>query len=74
MYHCHIHFYLIGNPCRAWEEVKEMPPLEHFSHEFFESNEPDEALAAKADVILANIQDMNEKETVRMLAGKTLEL
>ena len=69
MYHCHIHFYLIGNPCRAWEEVKEMPPLEHFSHEFFESNEPDEALAAKADVILANIQDMNEKETVRMLAG-----
>ncbi|NBI91757.1 response regulator [Lachnospiraceae bacterium] len=69
MYHCHIHFYLIGNPCRAWEEVKEMPPLEHFSHEFFESNEPDEALAAKADVILANIQDMNEKETVRVLAG-----
>ena len=69
MYHCHIHFYLIGNPCRAWEEVKEMPPLKHFSHEFFESNEPDEALAAKADVILANIQDMNEKETVRVLAG-----
>ncbi len=69
MYHCHIHFYLIGNPCSVLEEVKEMPPLEHFTHEFSEGNEPDEALAAKADVIFANLHDRNGEEAVRALAG-----
>ena len=69
MYHCHIHFYLAGSPCRVLEAVKEMSPLEHFTHEFFESNEPDEVLASKADVIMVNLQDMNEKEIVQMLIG-----
>ena len=69
MYHCHIHFYLAGSPCRELEAVKEMSPLEHFTHEFFESNEPDEVLASKADVIMVNLQDMNEKEIVQMLIG-----
>lgn len=36
MYHCHIHFYLVGGLCREFEIIKEMPPLEHFTHEFFE--------------------------------------
>lgn len=69
MYHCHIHFYLAGSPCRELEAVKEMSPLEHFTHEFFESNELDEVLASKADVIMVNLQDMNEKEIVQMLIG-----
>ncbi len=34
MYHCHIHFYLVGGLCREFEIIKEMPPLEHFTHEF----------------------------------------
>ena len=62
MYHCHIHFYLAGHSCRAFELIKEMSPLEPFTHEFSESDEPDEALAAKADVILANLQDMDVME------------
>lgn len=48
MYHCHILFYLIGYQHKVFETVKEMSPLTHFSHEFLESDKPEEALAAKA--------------------------
>ena len=68
MYHCHIHFYLTGHSCSAFEIIKEMPPLEHFTHEFSESEIPDRELASKADVILVDLQGMDAKETVRMLA------
>ena len=68
MYHCQIHFYLIGYRCTMFENIKEMSPLEHFTHEFYESDEPEEALAAKADVIMADIRNLNVKETMQMLA------
>lgn len=57
MYHCHIHFYLTGRSCKAYEIMKTMPPLERFTHEFMESCDPDEALALKADVIFVNLAD-----------------
>jgi len=44
-----------------------MSPLEHFTHEFYESGRPEEELTAKADLILANLQDMDEKETLKLL-------
>ncbi|MDE7424616.1 MAG: PAS domain S-box protein [Lachnospiraceae bacterium] len=68
MYHCQIHFYLIGYQSTVFENIKEMSPLEHFTHEFYESDEPEEALAAKADVIMADIRNLNIKEAVQMLA------
>lgn len=67
MYHCQIHFYLIGHHCRAFEIIKDMSPLEHFTHEFFESNEPKEELVAKADVILADIPNADVREVLQML-------
>lgn len=67
MYHCHIHFYLTGHQCRVFEILKETSPLEHFTHEFSESDEPEKALAAKADVILVNLQDLDVKEALQML-------
>ena len=67
MYHCHVQFYLIGSQSNLWDIIKEMPPLEHFSHEFQISGKPDSALAAKADVILADLQGADAKETVNML-------
>lgn len=66
MYHCHIQFYLIGYQHRVFEIIKKMSPLEHFSHEFYESNRPEEKLTAKADVILADLQDMDE-DALRVL-------
>lgn len=55
MYHCHIQFYLSGHPCRVSDIIKEILPLEHFTHGFLESDKPEEALAAEADVILSLI-------------------
>ncbi len=68
MYHCHIQFYLAGTHSRAFDLVQEMSPLEHITYEFFESKNPGIALAEQADVILANLQDMDVKETIGMLA------
>lgn len=67
MYHCHVRFYLAGPQCRIFEIVKEMPSLEHFTHEFSESNEPESALLAKADVILINLQQAEPKEILKTL-------
>ena len=69
MYHCHIHFYLAGRQGRIFDIIKEMPPLEHFTHEFFESEKPDLALVSKADVILADLQGMDEREALRILVS-----
>ena len=67
MYHCHLHFYFVGQPGRVSEVIKEIPPLEHFTHEFSASAEPESALAAKADVIVADLRAMDVKESVRTL-------
>ncbi len=67
MYHCHIHFYLAGHQCREFDIIKEMPPLENFTHEFSQSDEPDRVTAAKADVILANLKDMDVKKALGLL-------
>ncbi|MDE7297453.1 MAG: response regulator [Lachnospiraceae bacterium] len=67
MYHCCIHFYFIGEESHLFETMKEMPPLEHFTHEFFESTVPSAASAADADVIFAALSGMDAAETVRML-------
>ena len=60
MYHCHIHFYLAGRSCQIFETIKMISPLEHFAHTFIESERPEEDLAAKADVILADLQEFDQ--------------
>ena len=64
MYQCHIQFYLAGGQCSAFEVIKGMPALEHFVHEFWESDEPQAELMAKADVIFMNLQDKSQEETL----------
>ena len=67
MYHCHVHFYLLGRQSRTFEIMKGMPPLEHFAHEYMESSEPEQALAAKADVIIADLHGRDAGEAVKAL-------
>lgn len=67
MYHCHIHFYLMGQERRTFEIIKEMSPLGHFTHEFLESSYPSVDLAAKADVILADIRQTDVIQTLQAL-------
>ncbi len=69
MYHCHMQFYLLGSQCEVFDIVKEMAPLAHFTHEFLESDRLEEALAAKADVILANLQDVDAGAAVQALVS-----
>ena len=69
MYHCHTHFYLVGCQCREFEIIKGMSPLDYFTHEFSESDRPEGALAADADVILADVRDKDINEAVRILAS-----
>lgn len=72
MYHCHIQFYFIGHSCRVFEVIKEMPALEHFAHTFSKSGEPEAALAAQADVIIADLQDVDVHAALRAAAsGRT---
>ena len=66
MYHCHIRFYLMGRS-RAFDIIKGMSPLEHFTHEFSESRDLKKELASKADVILAAPEDNCAEDTLRTL-------
>ena len=74
MYHCHIHFYLAGCPCNTFEILREISPFKNFTHEFSEEESPNAELAARADVIIANLQEGDSKEAVRVfIAGKRPE-
>ncbi len=55
MYHCHVRFYLTGSRSSLWDAVRDVPPQEHFTHEFTMSEAPEAALAVQADVILADL-------------------
>ena len=73
MYHCCIHFYLIGKMIHKdnlFETMKKMPPLEHFSHEFCEGSCPEAARAVEADVIFADLRGMDAAGTVKLLAAE----
>ena len=65
MYHCQIHFYLLGYQSSIFETIKGMSPLAHFTHQFSESVKPDGKLTAAADVILMNLKDMNVAEAIQ---------
>ncbi len=69
MYHCHIHFYLTGHRRELFDAVKGMAPLEHFTHEFSESDIPEKDLLARGDVILANLQGMDAEQTLLSLVS-----
>ncbi len=56
MYHCQLHYYLIGRGCRAFELIQELPPMEHFSHVFSQSGAPKKELTA--DIILVNLEEL----------------
>ena len=73
MYRCHTRFYLIGHLCKAFEIIKEMNPLEHFSHEFLESDTIENALLTQADVIFVHLPDVDEELVPKILSDKKVE-
>lgn len=73
MYHCQLHFYLMGHSCREFEIIKEMPPLEFFTHDFLEGTVSEAASAAGADVILANLRELDAREALHILLSSRRE-
>ncbi len=71
MYQCHVQFYLLSQRCSVFEIIKKMPPLERFTHEFLESEQPVEALAAQADVILADFKMLGLTGIQTLISAKS---
>ncbi len=69
MYHCHVHFYFAGQPCRVFEIIKESIPLDCFTHTFSESCGIDGKMAAEADVIWVHLRDQSAEDILKTLVS-----
>lgn len=67
MYHCHLDFYCVGRHPDIYDVIREMPPLEAFTHSFILTNELAPHLAERADVVLADIRDTDGEELLRTM-------
>ncbi len=67
MYNCRLHIYFTGHPCRTFNVIKKMPALEHFTHIFSESDDPEASLTAKADVIVADLSSIDTADALQIL-------
>mgnify|MGYP002512947148 CR=1 FL=1 len=69
MYNCHLHIYLAGHPCRVFEVIRTMAPLQHFTHTFSGSSHPEEAMASEADVIIADLSGLDIPKALPLLVA-----
>ena len=74
MYHCRMQLYLMGPKRELFDPIRESEPLGQFTHTFLESVQPDPNLAAKADVIFADLRETDAGKTVQTLAAAGAEL
>ena len=74
MYHCHVHFCLTGSSCGVFEIIKDMSPLEHFTHEFVHSENIESLSEVQADVILAYPRQPKDREELKkLMSGRSGE-
>ncbi len=75
MYHCHLQIYLISRRPERFDIIQKSAPLAPFTHTFLESDRPREELAAAADVILADLENMDAVcETEKLITWKGPEV
>ena len=74
MYHCHLRLYCVGRRRELFAPLRDAAPLDHFTHTFLESEEPDSALAAQAGVIFADLTGLDAAQAVRDLSAGSGEL
>lgn len=67
MYHCQLHFYLLGVSCSTFETIKSMEPLADFTHTFMESETLEESFAAAADVVIALLPETDDVSFVKQI-------
>ena len=73
MYHCRLHIYFTGLRRAVFQVIREMPPLEHFTHDYLESGRPEEGLAAQADLILADLREQDVPAALETLRASRKE-
>lgn len=69
MYNCSAHFYLFSHKNQIQKIIKEIPSLPHFAHFFTESDSLDAELIKDADVIIADLQDMDIAGSMKLIAS-----
>ncbi len=65
MYNCNLKIYLAGSKCRFFTELKKIPPLNNFTHHFFESELYNEDFAKNCDVIFLNFVNEADKSVLK---------
>ncbi|MDE6132092.1 MAG: PAS domain-containing protein, partial [Oscillospiraceae bacterium] len=73
MYHCRVHFYLIGEESTIFETIKKMTPLKNFTHDFTVSGAIETDTAQKADVIFVDLKNKNAGEFAREIISEKNE-
>lgn len=67
MYTCSLHIYFAGHPSHAFDVIKKMPSLTHFTHIFSESDEAEISLSQKADVIIADLSHLDMRSALPII-------
>ncbi len=73
MYHCHVHFYLLGDACEIFDNIEVLPAPKQFTHAFSKSKTVEKTLIKEADVILANLVHMDAKQVLQILLQEKKE-
>lgn len=69
MYHCNLLFYIFNMDEDRQRVIQNISPLEKFTHEFCMGRRFDVELAQKADVIIANLTNMDELLEFKQVAA-----
>ncbi|MCH5347947.1 MAG: response regulator [Oscillospiraceae bacterium] len=67
MYSCCIRFYLIGEEKKLFSKIKNIPPLENFTHKFCDSAAPEASLIHGADVIISCIRGEEAEKSAKTI-------
>ena len=73
MYHCLLKIYMTGHDGELFRVIREMAPLERFTHDFIESREPEADPAAQADLILADLRELDLSAALQILCRSRRE-
>lgn len=65
MYHCHIHFYLIGQVQDLLDQLRAVPAPEHFTYSFTDGSALQAQALSQADVIFASLQNTDPAALLR---------
>ena len=76
MYHCHIRFCMLGEPCEAFTAIQAAKPLESFTHAFTWARMADQegmAAVSQADVIFACLTEADLNAVLAALSAAKKE-